>query len=144
MFLPGQQEIEDLASLLKKHLEEDDDLAKSLSSDKRDIVQSIRGIGTDVFSGGRSSITNGVLVCVLYAALPPEAQMFAFQPKPEGCTRKIILATNIAETSVTLEGVRYVVDCGKHKTRDYSGSTGMESLTVADISKAQVRIENDV
>jgi hypothetical protein len=78
------------------------------------------------------------MICVLYAALPPEAQMMAFAPKPEGCTRKIILATNIAETSVTLSGIRYVVDCGKHKTRDYNGATGMESLTVKDISKAQV------
>jgi HrpA-like RNA helicase len=41
--------------------------------------------------------------------------------------------------TVTLEGVRYVVDCGKHKTRDFNGTTGMESLTVKDVSKAQVR-----
>lgn len=41
-------------------------------------------------------IVNGVLICVLYAALPPEAQMLAFRPKPDGCSRKIILATNIA------------------------------------------------
>ena len=40
--------------------------------------------------------------------------------------------------TVTLEGIRYVVDCGKHKTRDFNGTTGMESLMVQDISKAQV------
>lgn len=136
MFLPGQEEIEDLASLLKKHLnDENEELAKTMSSG--DIVQSLRGIGTNIISGNNAAIVNGVLVCVLYAALPPEAQMFAFQPKPEGCTRKIILATNIAETSVTLDGIRYVVDCGKHKTRDFSGTTGMESLVVHDVSKAQ-------
>lgn len=39
--------------------------------------------------------------------------------------------------SVTLDGIRYVVDCGKHKTRDYNGTTGMESLMVQDISQAQ-------
>jgi HrpA-like RNA helicase len=38
---------------------------------------------------------------------------------------------------VTLDGVRYVVDCGKHKTRDFNGTTGMESLMVEDISQAQ-------
>ena len=135
MFLPGQEEIEDLASLLKKHLNEDEELIQSMSSG--DIVQSLRGIGTDIVSGSNAAIVNGVLICVLYAALPPEAQMFAFQPKPEGCTRKIILATNIAETSVTLDGIRYVVDCGKHKTRDFSGTTGMESLSIHDVSKAQ-------
>lgn len=41
------------------------------------------------------------------------------------------------ETSVTLDGIRYVVDCGKHKSREYKSSTGMESLVVSDISKAQ-------
>jgi HrpA-like RNA helicase len=63
--------------------------------------------------------------------------MLAFQPKPKGCHRKIILATNIAETSITLDGIRYVIDTGKHKTRFYSTTTGMESLTVQDISQAQ-------
>lgn len=120
--------------MLKKHLEADKELARSLTGD---IVQDLHGIGTDL-SGKTATIVNGVMICVLYAALPPEAQMMAFAPKPEGCTRKIILATNIAETSVTLSGIRYVVDCGKHKTRDYNGATGMESLTVKDISKAQV------
>lgn len=134
VFLPGQEEIEDLASLLKKHLEADKELAHALTGD---IVQNLHGIGTDL-SGKTATIVSGVMICVLYAALPPEAQMMAFAPKPEGCTRKIILATNIAETSVTLSGIRYVVDCGKHKTRDYNGATGMESLTVKDISKAQV------
>jgi ATP-dependent RNA helicase DHX8/PRP22 len=42
-----------------------------------------------------------------------------------------------AETSVTLDGIRYVVDCGKHKSREYKSSTGMESLVISDISKAQ-------
>jgi HrpA-like RNA helicase len=65
--------------------------------------------------------------------------MLAFRPKPEGCSRKVILATNIAETSVTLDGIRYVVDCGKHKSREYKSSTGMESLMVSDISKAQAK-----
>lgn len=134
VFLPGQEEIEDLASLLKRHLDQQKTLQRQLTS--ADIVQSVQGMGTNL-DGKAASIINGVMVCVLYAALPPEAQMIAFQPKPEGCSRKIILATNIAETSVTLDGIRYVIDCGKHKTRDYNGTTGMESLIVDDISKAQ-------
>ena len=129
IFLPGQEEIEDLASLLKQHLRKDD-----VESNK-DFVQSIQGIGTNLHS--MSSLVNDVLVCVLYAAMPPAAQMLAFAPKPQGCRRKIVLSTNIAETSVTLNGIRYVVDCGKHKMRDFSSTTGMESLTVSDISQAQ-------
>jgi HrpA-like RNA helicase len=39
---------------------------------------------------------------------------------------------------VTLEGIRYIVDTGKHKTREYNSATGMESLQIQDISKAQV------
>ena len=140
VFLPGQEEIENMASLLRSHLDEEAELSRSLSnaySVKEDIVQSLKGMGKNV-NASLKSIIHGVQICVLYAALPAEIQMYAFQPKPPGCNRKVVLATNIAETSVTLNGIRYVVDCGKHKTRDFSGTTGMESLTVANISKAQV------
>ena len=137
VFLPGQEEIESLNQLLKRHLEEDRDGGK-VQKHLSDIVQNISGIGTTISSQkGAANIINGVMICVLYAALPPEVQMLAFAPKPKGCSRKIILATNIAETSITLDGIRYVVDCGKQKTRDFSDTTGMESLTVQDISRAQ-------
>lgn len=52
----------------------------------------------------------------MFAALPHKQQMKVFQPAPEG-TRKIILATNIAETSVTIPGVKYVLDTGYVKAR---------------------------
>ena len=137
VFLPGQEEIESLNQLLKRHLEEDRDGGK-VQKHLSDIVQNVSGIGTTISSQkGAANIINGVMICVLYAALPPEVQMLAFAPKPKGCSRKIILATNIAETSITLDGIRYVVDCGKQKTRDFSDTTGMESLTVQDISRAQ-------
>lgn len=141
VFLPGQEEIEGMASLLRSHLDEEAELSRSLSNSesiKDDIVQSLKGMGKDVNSS-LNSVIHGVQICVLYAALPAEVQMIAFQPKPPGCIRKLVLATNIAETSVTLDGIRYVVDSGKHKTRDFSGTTGMESLTIANVSKAQVR-----
>jgi HrpA-like RNA helicase len=92
IFLPGQDEIEDVASLLKKHLEE---LEPEEQESTKDIVQNIEGIGTSIDSGN-TMINNAVLICVLYAALPPDAQMNAFRPKPDGCVRKIILSTNIA------------------------------------------------
>lgn len=94
VFLAGQEEIEDLALLLKKYLE---DLVPYDADQNAvgDTVQNIRGIGTSIDSGN-SLIVNGVLICMLYASLPPEQQMLAFRPKPEGCSRKVILATNIA------------------------------------------------
>lgn len=147
MLKSGQEEIEGMAALLKSHLDEEAEFSRSLSGSnpnaedtqnvsQGDIVQALKGMGKDVNST-MNSLVHGVQVCVLYAALPPDIQMIAFQPKPSGCKRKVVLATNIAETSVTLSGIRYVIDCGKHKTRDFSGITGMESLTIENISQPQ-------
>jgi HrpA-like RNA helicase len=99
VFLTGQDEIENLASLLKRYLEDlkndNDSTDNNNPKSTGNIVQNIKGIGTSIDSG-HSLIVNGVLLCVLYASLPPEQQMLAFRPKPEGCSRKVILATNIA------------------------------------------------
>lgn len=65
----------------------------------------------------------------VYAALPAEEQTAAFAPLPKG-TRKVVLATNIAETSVTIPGIRFVVDTGMVKARAYSAAKSMESLQV--------------
>lgn len=71
-------------------------------------------------------LTNPILVCPMYAALPSHQQARIFQPPPKGA-RKIILSTNIAETSITIPGVRYVVDSGMCKEKGYqsrSAGTG--------------------
>ena len=71
----------------------------------------------------------------LFAALPQDAQQAVFQQAPPR-TRKIILATNIAETSVTVPGVRFVIDCGKAKIKHFRTRLGLESLLVKPISKS--------
>ncbi|KAL9100150.1 MAG: hypothetical protein Q9187_009398, partial [Circinaria calcarea] len=76
-----------------------------------------------------------LLVLPLFAALPQTAQQRVFQPAPPK-TRKIILATNIAETSVTVSGVRFVVDSGKSKTKQFRTRIGLDSLLVKPISKS--------
>lgn len=76
-----------------------------------------------------------LIVCPIYSALSAEEQARVFFPTPLGA-RKVVLATNIAETSLTIEGVRYVVDCGFCKQTSYNPRTGMESLVVVPISKA--------
>lgn len=72
----------------------------------------------------------------LYAAMPPEDQLKVFAEVPK-YMRKFILATNIAETSVTVTGVKYIVDCGFAKTRLIHPVTGFEMLKTVCISKAQ-------
>lgn len=76
-----------------------------------------------------------VQVLPLFAALPQAAQQRVFQPAPPR-TRKVILATNIAETSVTVTGVRHVVDCGKAKMKQFRSRLGLDSLLVKPISKS--------
>ncbi|KAJ5653217.1 ATP-dependent RNA helicase prh1 [Penicillium lividum] len=76
-----------------------------------------------------------IQVLPLFAALPQAAQQRVFAPAPPR-TRKVILATNIAETSVTVSGVRYVVDCGKAKVKQFRTRLGLDSLLVKPISKS--------
>lgn len=62
-------------------------------------------------------------------------QARVFAPPPDGC-RRLIMATNIAETSITVDGVVYVVDPGMVKQKSYTPATGMESLHVVPISRS--------
>lgn len=71
----------------------------------------------------------------LYSGLTTDQQMYVFESAPEK-TRKVIVSTNIAEASVTIDGIVYVVDCGFAKLRAYSPGTGIETLTAVPISKA--------
>ncbi|KAG2679399.1 hypothetical protein I3760_11G048900 [Carya illinoinensis] len=85
-----------------------------------------RGLGTKIAE---------LIICPIYANLPTELQAKIFEPTPEGA-RKVVLATNIAETSLTIDGIKYVIDPGFCKMKSYNPRTGMESLLVAPISKA--------
>ncbi|XP_038624521.1 pre-mRNA-splicing factor ATP-dependent RNA helicase DHX16 isoform X1 [Tachyglossus aculeatus] len=76
-----------------------------------------------------------LLVLPIYANLPSDKQAKIFQPTPPGA-RKVVVATNIAETSLTIEGIIYVLDPGFCKQKSYNPRTGMESLVVTPCSKA--------
>lgn len=73
-----------------------------------------------------------LIVCPIYANLPSDMQAKIFEPTPPG-SRKVVLATNIAETSITIEGVVYVIDPGFVKQNSYNPRTGMASLTVVPV-----------
>jgi len=74
-----------------------------------------------------------VLLCPLYSELPPEEQDLALAPRPG---RKVIVATNVAETSITIEGVRYVVDSGLARVSRYDPGRGINVLAMEPISRA--------
>mmetsp|Transcript_15244 Transcript_15244/g.32017 ORF Transcript_15244/g.32017 Transcript_15244/m.32017 type:complete len:1035 (+) Transcript_15244:77-3181(+) len=85
-----------------------------------------RGLGTAV---------GELLVLPIYATLPTDMQAKIFEKTPEGA-RKVVLATNIAETSITIDNIVYVIDPGFCKQNTFNPRTGMESLIVVPCSKA--------
>jgi len=70
-----------------------------------------------------------LMILPIYSALPSEMQSRIFDPTPPG-TRKCVIATNIAETSVTIDGIYYVIDPGFSKQNAYDPKLGMDQLVV--------------
>lgn len=119
LFLTGEEEIEDACRKIK--IEADD-----LINQDPDSV--------------------GPLVCIpLYSSLPPQQQQRIFDPapgpsRPDGPPgRKVVVSTNIAETSLTIDGIVYVVDPGFSKQKVYNPRIRVESLLVSPISKASAQ-----
>lgn len=75
-----------------------------------------------------------LIILPIYANLPSDMQAKIFEPTPPN-SRKVIIATNIAETSLTIDGIVYVIDPGFSKQKSYNAKTGMESLIVVPCSK---------
>lgn len=100
----------------------------------QETVESLESLVTE-YALSLSGDVPKMLVLPLFAALPQSAQQRVFQPAPPR-TRKIILATNIAETSITVSGVRFVIDCGKAKVKQFRSRIGLDSLLVKPISKS--------
>lgn len=80
-------------------------------------------------------LIKNLIVAPIYANMPPAMQQRIFEPTPPD-SRKVVLATNIAETSITIDGIKYVVDPGYVKENVFNPTTGMESLVVVPCSRA--------
>lgn len=126
-FLTGQDEIESTQRLIEQRMQ-----ARSGTSAA---AGGAAGAGVEI-EPNPSGLK--LFVAPLFASLNQEAQVAAFQPTPSGC-RKVVLATNIAESSVTISGIRYVIDPCLVKARVYVPNIGLEHLAVIPVSKAQAR-----
>ena len=124
VFLPGQEEIESLGRLLRARAG-----ARTPNAAKETK-------GSEDAEPRENKAVPALRVALLFAAMPPEEQMRAFEPAPPG-TRKVVLATNIAETSLTINGIRYVVDTGLTKRRVYHPRSGVDELVVAPVAVSQ-------
>lgn len=85
-----------------------------------------------------SMVSEDILLCPMYGALSIKEQQQAIQPAPEG-KRKVVLATNIAETSLTIEGIRLVVDSGFERVGLFNPRTGLTKLVKQRISQASMQ-----
>ena len=121
---------------------EDDDPANDKSSDvesssdREELEGTIKGDqGNETEKNGESPRLDAIVI-PLYAKLGPEAQSRAFTKPPANC-RQIIIATNVAETSITIPGIRYVVDTGRSKQKTVkSVDSGLTHFEVDWISKS--------
>nr|WP_255581439.1 ATP-dependent helicase HrpB [Kluyvera sp. EC_51] len=82
-------------------------------------------------------VADDVLLCPLYGALPLSEQRQAILPAPSG-KRKVVLATNIAETSLTIEGIRLVVDSAQERVARFDVRSGLTRLITQRISQASM------
>ncbi|KAK2965212.1 hypothetical protein RJ640_019967, partial [Escallonia rubra] len=99
-----------------------------------DSNQSNRKVGNKI-EGSKAPSSHTMHVLPLYAMLPASAQLRIFEEVKEN-ERLVVVATNVAETSLTIPGIKYVVDTGREKVKNYNSSNGMETYEVQWISKA--------
>ncbi|XP_056139272.1 probable ATP-dependent RNA helicase DHX40 [Lampris incognitus] len=115
VFLTGQSEIEKACDMLYE---------KAEAIDYRYDVQ--------------DQTVDGLLILPLYGAMPTDQQRQIFQPPPPGI-RKCVVATNIAATSLTINGIKYIIDSGFVKQLNHKSRVGMDILEVVPISKSEAQ-----
>jgi ATP-dependent helicase HrpB len=110
-------------------------IVKALNESNGDVLAFLPGAGEILRTQQLLEEGNvGARVHVLYGDLPPRQQQDALVPDPGGA-RKIILATSIAETSLTIEGVKVVVDCGYSRVPRYDVRSGLTRLETVRVTR---------
>ncbi len=136
IFLTGEDEIEEACEMLREAWARESAGETGLSDRREPRSLPSGAAGSRDRDGPNGSVRPRALsVTPLYAGLPPAAQTAAFAPAPRH-TRKVVVASNVAETSVTIEGVAYVVDCLFAKKKNYDAARSAETLLAAPVSRA--------
>ena len=144
LFLPGQYEIEKAVRMIEEWYERERSSSSrdhSSSSQKHSSHADNSSSHADNSSShADNSHTNipKLRVLPLYAALPAEQQAEVFKPVPND-VRKVVVCTNIAETSVTVPGIRFVIDPGFSREKYYDARTGIDGLDTVRISKVSAQ-----
>ena len=125
-------EIEDWRDVDREEDDSEVDIVTNADEEDEDF-ENIQPLDTDLERPPKGTLAPHILA--LYSQLPTKEQMRVFQPPPDG-SRLIVLATNVAETSLTIPGIRYVFDCGRSKERVFRPDTGVQSFEIDWISKA--------
>ena len=126
IFMTGQQEIESMCRRLRD---------KYPLEKKRKQIQDDYETNNNDMEDSVEIEFDGMHVLPLYSLLRTEQQLKVFQEPPKG-SRLVVVATNVAETSITIPGIKYVVDTGKIKTKTYEGTSGMSRFEVQWTSQA--------
>lgn len=123
-------EVEDLdLGDLKSEDGKTEDWADDMNSEFEEGDEQAFGLGENI------PPSSHIHVLPLYSQLQTKDQLLVFEAPPEN-SRLIVLATNVAETSLTIPGIRYVFDCGRAKNKKFDRTTGIQSFEIGWISKA--------
>ncbi|KAK2766919.1 DEAH-box ATP-dependent RNA helicase prp43 [Arachnomyces sp. PD_36] len=134
-----------IRTVLQIHATEDQGDVLLFLTGEEEIEDAVRKISMECDEMAREADAGPMKVYPLYGSLPPAQQQRIFEPAPQprkpGARpgRKCIVSTNIAETSLTIDGIVYVVDPGFSKQKVYNPRIRVESLLVSPISKASAQ-----
>ncbi len=103
-----------------------------------EVVTSLIEKASDLKSFKQPRLVKKLWILPLYGSLPIAQQLRVFERTPRSC-RKIIVSTNISETSLTLNGIVFVVDSGFMKLKSYDSRLGTESLITVAVSKSSAQ-----
>ncbi|GAQ44263.1 DEAH-box ATP-dependent RNA helicase prp43 [Aspergillus tubingensis] len=134
-----------IRTVLQIHATEDEGDILLFLTGEEEIEDASRKISLEADEMVREADAGPIKVYPLYGSLPPHMQQRIFEPAPPARRpggrpgRKVIVSTNIAETSLTIDGIVYVVDPGFSKQKIYNPRIRVESLLVSPISKASAQ-----